>query len=267
MVAVADGTRLGVGRDEGFFLGGAIAMALVIVAGFSVQLAMGRSTFAAPALVHVHAVVFMGWVALYVLQNVFVSTGAMAWHRRLGWLATAWMAAMLVLGVAVTLAMVQRGHVPFFFRPLQFLIFNPASLFAFVGLTTAAILLRRRTDWHRRLHFCGMAMLLGPGFGRLLPMPLLAPFAWEATVAVSLLFPLAGALRDLRRNGRAHPAWGWGIAVMVGVLVLTEVVTYSPIGSAIYSAATAGSPGALAEPLQFPAPPGGALVTGRVGAN
>jgi hypothetical protein len=267
MASIADSRPIGAQRDEGFFLGGAVAMALVIVAGFSVQLAMGRSTFAAPLLVHVHAVVFMGWVALFVLQNAFVTAGAMTWHRRLGWLATAWMVAMLILGVSVTLAMVQRGHAPFFFRPLQFLIFNPLSLFAFVGLTTAAIVLRRQTDWHRRLHFCGMAMLLGPGFGRLLPMPLLTPWAWEATVAASLLFPLAGAVRDVRRRGQAHPAWGWGLAVMIGTLILTEVVTYSPVGPAIYRAATAGSPGALAQPLEFGAPPGGPLVTGRPEAN
>jgi hypothetical protein len=243
------------GRDEGFFLGGAVAMALVLVAGFSVQLAMGRSTFAAPLLVHAHAVVFMGWMVLNLLQNVFATTGRMDFHRRLGWLATGWIAAMLVLGVLVTVAMVRRGQVPFFFRPLQFLVFDPLALLSFAGLTTAAILLRGRTDWHRRLHFCAMSLLLGPGFGRLLPMPLLAPWAWEATLAVSAIFPLVGVARDLRRSGRAHPAWGWGLAVMAGYLLLTEAITYSPVGAALYRAAAAGSPGAAVAPLEFPAPP------------
>jgi hypothetical protein len=251
-------------RDEGFFLRGAIAMALVIAAGFSVQLAMGRSTFASPPLVHAHAIVFMGWVTLYLLQNIFVATGNMALHRRLGWLATGWIVAMLTLGWMVTVAMVRRGHVPFFFRPLQFLVFDPLSLLAFAGLTTTAILLRRRTDWHRRLHFCGMSMLLGPGFGRLLPMPLLAPWAWEATLAASLMFPVVGLVWDLRRSGRIHPAWRWGMATMVGTLILTEAITYSPVGAVFYRAVTAGYPGAAAPPLQFPAPPAGPLVTGRV---
>ena len=255
MAAIADGPSV-VRRDEGFFLGGAAAMALVLVAGFSVQLAMGRSTFAAPPIVHMHAVVFMGWVALYVSQNVFVATGKMAWHRRLGWLATVWMAAMLVLGVLVTLAMVRRGQAPFFFRPQQFLIFNPMTLLAFVGLTSAAIVLRRRTDWHRRLHFCGMAMLLGPGFGRLLPSPLFIPWAWEVTFAVGLLFPAAGAVADLRRDGKVHPAWLCGIAAMLAAFVLIEAITYSPFGGAIYQAAVAGFPGAEVPPLQFPPPPG-----------
>jgi hypothetical protein len=263
MASIAQPSPVPVSRDGGFFLGGAIAMTVVLVAGFSVQLAMGRSSFAAPPLLHAHAVVFMGWVGIYLLQNVFAVTGRQALHRQLGWVAAAWMIPMLVLGCAVTVAMLRRGGVPFFFKPLQFLVFDPVTLFAFAGLTTAAILMRRQTDWHRRLHFCAMAMLLGPGLGRLLPMPLLAPWAWEATMAATLLFPLAGVLADLRRDGRVHPAWGWGVATLVGVTLLVEAVTYSPVGDALYRAVVAGSPGEAVAPLALPPPPGGPQLTGR----
>lgn len=250
------------GHDR-FFVRGALLMALVIVAGFSLQFAMGRSTFVAPPLVHAHAIVFMGWIAIYGLQNAFVATDRIALHRRLGWIAAGWMVAMLVLGYLVTVAMVRRGQVPFFFRPIQFLMFDPGTLVAFVGLTTAAILLHRRTQWHRRLHFCGTTMLLGPGFGRLLPMPLLAPWAWEATFAATMLFPIVGMLADRRRDGRVHPAWLWGVGAMLGAFALIEGATYSPVGAALYRTATAGSPGAAVPGLSFPPPPAGPLLTGR----
>lgn len=256
MVAIAERPSAPIGRDGGFFLGGAIAMTLVLVAGFSVQLALGRSSFSAPLLVHAHAVVFMGWVGIYLLQNIFAATGRQGLHRRLGWIAAVWIVPMLVLGCAVTVAIARRGQVPFFFTPLQFLVFDPLSLFTFAGLTVAAIVMRRRTDWHRRLHFCAMAILLGPGFGRLLPMPLLAPWAWEATAVACLLFPLAGMVADLRRQGRVHPAWGWGVAATVGFVLLTEAITYSPVGQMLYRAVVAGSPGAAVAPLGFPPPPG-----------
>jgi hypothetical protein len=256
MAAIADRRITTPGRDDRFFLGSAIVMALVLVAGFSVQLAMGRSTFAAPFHVHAHAVVFMGWIGIYLLQNTFVATGHAALHRRLGWVAAAWTVLMLVTGFWVTLSIVQRGGVPFFFRPLQFLIFDPVSLLTFTGLTYAAIHLRRQTDWHRRLHFCAMAMLLGPGFGRLLPMPLLAPWAWEATLAACLAFPAAGMVADVRRDGRIHPAWFWGVGVLIGAALLIEAITYSAAGLAIYNAVTAGTPGATLGPLDFPSPPG-----------
>lgn len=250
-------------NDSRFFLRAAIAMAMVVVAGFSTQLAMGRSTFASPPLVHAHAIVFMGWVTIYVLQNVFVATDRMNLHRRLGWIGSGWIFAMLILGFAVTIAMVRRGQVPFFFRPLQFLVFDPMTLLAFVALTIAAIRLRRRTDWHRRLHFCGMALLLGPAFGRLLPMPLLAPWAWEASFAASLIFPIVAMRSDVKRSGQVHPAWRWGVGAMLAVMVLTEAITFSPLGDAIYRGVTAGSRGAGVAPLGFPPPPAGPLMTGR----
>jgi hypothetical protein len=70
-------------------------------------------------------------------------------------------------------------------------------------------------------------------------------------------------LSDLRRSGQVHPAWRWGILTMAGALLLIELVTYSPLGSAIYRGVTAGSPGAAVPPLEFAPPPVGKLRTGR----
>jgi len=249
--------------DDRFFVRGAIVMALTIFAAFTFQHAMGRSTFASPPLVHAHAIIFMGWVVIYLTQNLLIGTGRVDIHRKLGWIALGWIFPMVLLGCLVTLAMLRRGQVPFFFRPLQFLVFDPMTLFFFAGLTLAAVAMRRQTQWHRRLHFCGMSLLLGPAFGRLLPLPLLQPWAWEAAFAATLLFPAAGIIADLRRSGSVHPAWRYGIGAMLACLVLTEAITYSPLGTALYRMVTAGSPGAAVSPLGFPPPPAGPQVTGR----
>ena len=267
MATRADTLQRAATGDDRFFMVTALAMALVIVAGFSTQLAMGRSSFASPPLVHAHAIVFMGWVVLYVTQVALATSGSTALHRRLGWVGAGWIVAMVILGTAVTLAIVRRGQAPFFFQPLQFLVFDPLTVLAFAGLTIAAVRLRRRTDWHRRLHYCGMAMLLGPAFGRLLPMPLLAPWAWETTVAATLIFPAIGVTADIRRTGRAHPAWGWGIGTIVATLVIVEAITLSPVGDALYRSATAGSPGATVAPRAFPPPPGSDRITGHDAAT
>ena len=250
-------------NDDRFFVRGAIVMALTIVAGFSFQHAMGRSTFMSPPLVHAHAIVFMGWVAIYLAQNLLIGTGRVDIHRKLGWIALGWLFPMILLGCLVTLAMLRRGQVPFFFRPLQFLVFDPMTLFFFAGLTIAAVAMRRQTQWHRRLHFCGMSLLTMPAFGRLLPMPLLQPWAWEAAFAASMIFPIAGIVADLRRSGQVHPAWRYGIGAMLACFVLTEAITYSPVGTALYRVVTAGSPGASVPALEFAPPPGTALMTGR----
>lgn len=230
-------------------------MALVVFAGFSLQLAMGRSSFASPLIVHAHAIVFMGWVVLYVVQNALVARGSIALHRRLGWIGAGWIVAMVVLGTAVTVRLVRLGHAPFFFPPALFLVMNPLLILSFAGLTAAAIVQRRRTDWHRRLHYAGMALLLGPAFGRLLPMPLLIPYAYEVDFLAVLIFPIIGIVADWRRTGAVHPAWWWGLGVIVGSTVLTDAIAYSPVGTALYRAATAGSPGAALSPLEYPAFP------------
>jgi hypothetical protein len=257
MATVVQSAPIAPSGDDRFFVRGAIVIALTIVLAFWFNHAMGRSTFAAPPLVHAHAIVFMGWVAIYLTQNLLIGSGRVDIHRKLGWIAVGWIFPMVLLGCLVTLAVLRRGDVIFIFRPLQFLVFDPMTLFFFAGLTLSAVAMRRKTDWHRRLHFCGMSLLTMPAFGRLLPGPLLVPWAWEAAFAASLLFPIAGIVADLRRNGRVHPAWRVGIGAMLGCLVLTEAITYSPVGTALYRVVTAGSPGGAVPPLSFAPPPPG----------
>ena len=249
--------------DEKFFLKCAIVMALIIAAGFSFQLGMGRSTFASPIRVHIHALLFMGWMTIVLLQNILVSTGRIDLHRRLGWLAAGWMVAMVISGFFVTVVMVRNGVVPFFFRPLHFLVFDPMQVLTFAGLTIAAVVNRYRTDWHRRLHFAGMALLLGPAFGRLMPMPFLPPVAWEASFVDCLIVLGIFVALDSRRRGSVHPAWKWALGSWLAMFAVIEALTYSQPGLAIYHTVAAGYPGAKVDPLAFPPPPEGPLMTGR----
>lgn len=241
--------------DTKLFLWLAIAMASVIVFGFSLQLAMGRSTFAVPVYVHLHALIFFGWTTLFVLQTALISSGNRALHRRLGWVGAGWAAAVVLMGTLTTILSVRAGRTPFFFTPAYFIVMNPASALTFGGLTAAAILRRRDTGWHRRLLVCGMAELTGPGFGRFLPLPFVIPFAGWLVFAAILLFPIAGAIADRRRHGRVHPAWLVGMSVMAATQIVVTLVAASPLGGAIYRAATAGSPVANADPNSYPPPP------------
>src|SRR5690242_17882087 len=85
-----------------FFFTMACVMAASIVGGFAFNLAAGRSSFALPWVVHFHAWVMMGWVALYLAQNFLVFSDNVALHRRLGWLAVIWLPAVTVMGLLIT---------------------------------------------------------------------------------------------------------------------------------------------------------------------
>ena len=248
MATIAPGTADGIRDDRAFFLTMAVVMATILVAGFSLNLVMGRSSFALPPIYHLHAVVFMGWIGLYVVQNALVAGGSLRLHRRLGWLALGWIPAMVVLAVAVTLHAVRNHGGPPFFDMNEFLIANPMGILFFAGTALAAIHLRRRTDWHRRLMYVAMASITGPGFGRLLPLPFLIPWSWwiAAWVAPMVLI-LIGMAADLRRTGRVHRAWWWGAAAFTTMQVAADVIAYSPAGLALTRAVVAGTPGAARE--------------------
>lgn len=241
--------------DHRFYFIMAVIMAMVLVAGFSIQLAAGRSSFSAPWLVHLHGVIFFGWTFFYVLQTGLAASGSLALHRRLGWVGAGWAALLVVVGCTTVVAMVRQGRVPFMFTPLRFLLMDTLSVLTFAGLVAAAIVMRRRTEWHRRLIYCGMALLTGPGWGRILPIPFMIPYVDWAVFGAIMIFPVVGVIADLRRSGRVHPAWWVGILLMVNSQVDIGLIANSPAGLSLYKSVTAGSPGAAVAPLAYPPNP------------
>lgn len=245
-------------HDTRFFTIMVLVMALVIVAGFSFNLAMGRSSFAAPWPLHVHGVIFMGWLGLTAAQGLTIASGNVALHRQLGRLAYLWIPLMVAAGTLVIIVSARTTGGPFFFAQNEFFVSNLAGLLTFGGLALWSMRARRYSGWHRRLILVAMSILTGPGLGRLLPMPLFIPYAWPITNLLTLVFPLIGMIADWRRDGRVHPAWWWGVGIDVGVFAASMALAYSPLGYAITDWVIAGTPGA-ARPMAAFLPPGFAM--------
>ena len=255
MATIAAPDTAPVRANTRFFTIMAFVMVAIIVAGFSLNVAMGRSTFASPAAYHVHAFIFMGWLALYLAQHVTASTGQWPLHRRLGKLAYFWVPAMVAAGCTIMIVVARRTGGPFFFDVNEFLVSNLALLLCFGGIAFWALRRQRYTGWHRRLMLVGMAILTGPGLGRLLPMPLMIPNAWTITVALTFLFPVIGMVADLRRDGRIHPAYLWGTGIYALVFLASMAFAYSPAGFAFTEMVVAGTAGAE-RPMEAFLPPG-----------
>ena len=248
-------TQLRPAGDERFFLIASAAMVALIVAGFLTLYLRGISTFAAPWPVHVHAVAFMAWVGFFMLQVTLATTGRIDLHKRLGWIGAALMPVLLILGALILFRMMRNAAVPPFWNYAYFMVMNLMALVAFAALTIAAIRMRKETQWHRRLMFCGMAALVITPVNRLLPDAILVQYMSLISAAAILLFPLAGMGADWLRERRIHSAWLWGLGVLTVAGLATEVVGRSSWAGAAVGFITADSPGALVDPFARHLPP------------
>lgn len=166
-----------------------------------------------------------------------------------------WAIAMVIVGTFTTIWTVQKAGVPFFFLPAQFLVMNPLCVLLFVALLIGGVIMRRDRAWHPRLIICGMAAIMGPAFGRLLPAPLFMYSMLTMVFAGMVAFPLVGMIRDKLRYGRIHPAWLLGLASIVTLHVATETLGRSKLAAALYSRTVAGTPGEKVPALIHERPP------------
>jgi len=203
-------------------------------------------------LVATHAIVFLLWPPIFTAQMWSAAASLSPFHRLLGRIAATWVVAMVVLGALASRLMLRAGDTPFTFTPLQMLLSNNLTLLGFAGLTTAAIVLRKLTDWHARLHLGALAMLLQPAIARGLPTPIFMPYAVEATLGPAILVPAIGMVRDWIFYRRIHPAWCWCTGVFLIAFALVESLSSSTLGVQIYRLITAGSPGAGISPVVLP---------------
>ena len=102
---------------------------------------------------------------------------------------------------------------------------------------------------------CAMAILTGPGLGRILPLPLMIPHAWTITTLATAVFPVIGMIADKRATGRVHPAYLWGLGIYAAVFVLSLLLAHSEPGMAITRSVIADTPGEL-RPMEAFLPPG-----------
>jgi hypothetical protein len=228
-MATLANTRINpVTRDRMFFLVMSCVIAVTTVAGFSLQLAMGRSSFASPWWVHVHGVTFMLWLGIYVTQNLLVWSGNVALHRRLGIFAAYYIGWMVLVGLSVNTLAAINHRIPFFFETNVFLVMDWLTVLTFAGLTWAGVRMRGSPDWHRRLMLCGAIQIMTPGAARLLPLPFMGTWILWSVWAVMLVYIGVAMTYDVITRGKVHPAYFWGLGTITLSVALMRPIAFSP---------------------------------------
>ena len=195
------------------------------------SLLRGSATTSQPLLIHAHAAVFVGWLALFLTQTVLAAVGRVRAHRALGQ-AGIWYGVFLVLmGIwtavsrsAYHMRTSRSGEGLLFVALLDMAIFAP-----FFG---AAIVYRRQPQIHKRLMVVAATMLLVAAVGRFwfLPAP---PMDLLVSSAIWFSPVLLGMAHDWWTSRRVHPVYVLGLAAFVFRLASPAFVIGTPAWSSI----------------------------------
>ncbi len=191
----------------------ALLAAAIVAVGFArtFYLRQWLDTGTLPVRLYVHGAIMTAWYALLVNQALLVARRRMDLHRRFGVAAACVAAAIIVSGLWVAAGFVTRSREDP--QQLEFAAvvagFDICSLFAFAALVGAALVLRRRPDFHKRLMILASMSLLGPPLARIVPD--MSAF-WLTQLLIFLPVVIDTAL-----TRRLHPAFGWGAVLTTGV--------------------------------------------------
>jgi hypothetical protein len=167
---------------------------------------------------HVHGLVMTGWFALFLVQARLVAAGRTDIHRRLGAAGIVVAALVIGVGMATAIGAVRAGSTPNGIPPLVFLVLPTGEMVAFAALFAAAIALRKRAAWHKRLMLLASLSMLAPAMARM-PLDFVRAGGPPAFFAMVDLVLIACIAVDTLRNRRIHPAFVAGLAFIVLVQV------------------------------------------------
>jgi hypothetical protein len=220
--------------DRAFFTALSVANALIIVAGFGystyARIQLGDPRFGGPTLatlVRLHAAVATAWTVLLIVQTRLIAASRIRLHRRLGVVGGITAASVVGLGWVVAVTAVRRFAnaggsdetmaLRFFVLPCQ-------ELAVFTALVGAALWLRQRKDYHKRLILLGTIALIPAATTRpFLPGSL--PNTLMMFGLAEVMFVVALCVHDRRMSGHIHAATVWG-----GGLLLATALSRTLVG-------------------------------------
>jgi len=186
-----------------------------------------------PLIVHIHAVVFVAWLALFTAQILLVRASRVDLHKRLGVMGAGLAFVMCILGPATALTVDARAFAasgkPPVFAAVQF-----STMIGFAGLTAAALLLRGTPAAHKRLMLLGLVFLSTAGFARFLNGLVaehielsFAPRLLQIYFFTDVLI-LAAGVYDLIVRRRLHPAYMVGAVWCIAWQAIALTLLPSP---------------------------------------
>jgi hypothetical protein len=163
-------------------------------------------------IVHLHAAVYVGWLAIFLTQTVLAATGRVAAHMALGRIAIGYGVLVIVVGVLTAFArFALRVRADEAVAGGAQLLGPLLDMFVFAPMFAAAIYYRRQPEIHKRLMVVATTSLLIAAVGRMAFLPL-SPLLFHALWLAPILLAMA---HDLVRRRGLHPVYVLGLVVLV----------------------------------------------------
>jgi hypothetical protein len=233
MTAIEAGRPAVKGSARRFYTVMAATIAVVVAAGFGPSYTSSLAPPGLPWWVHLHGAAMTAWITLFAVQAWLVGRRDLKLHRNLGFGGLALAVAIVPLGFATTMLCARRGATPPFFTPAQMMADDMVDVLVFLALVSAAVVLRRRGEWHKRLLLCATVLLSWPAMGRLVghwghSLAAVIP----VSTALLLALALVGPIYDFVTRRTVHPAYAWGIgAIVLAQLVHTLLAASAPMAA------------------------------------
>lgn len=193
-------------------------VALLIVVAFFRSF-YGRSLFdlpPLPTLYVLHGIVFTAWLVLFVVQTRFIAARNIATHKKMGVAGAALALAIIVIGVMTALHSAATPQPrPLGMTPSQFSIVALTSITLFAICIGAAISLRRKPEYHRRLMVLAMISVLGPPVARLIMLFHAGSHFLVIQTGVPALLLSWCLINDWRKQRIIHPLYAIGGTLIV----------------------------------------------------
>jgi hypothetical protein len=203
-----------------FYVALSVLMTMLVGIGFwpSYYGPLMRGAAEAPVVLHVHGVIYVGWLALLIVQAILAARGRIRAHRSLGAVgigygAIVWLVGILVSFVAPVMH-VNAGEWTIdeaaAFLPIPF-----GDMLLFGGFLAAAAAYRHRPEVHKRLMLLATVAIVFAAVFRLQAAGLPTP----AAIALWFVPVLLGIAYDALTRGQVHPVYWIGAAAMALALL------------------------------------------------
>ena len=181
-----------------FYIAVTIALIAMVVRGFWPSYfgpLLLSGSVARPWIVHVHGVIFVGWLALLLAQVSLVAAGRVRLHRRVGSFGIAYGVLVLAFGLVVTFAApvlhVRAGEWTVD-RAAGFILLPLVDMILFAGFFGAAVRYRRTPEVHKRLILAATIALAFAGAARMsFVSPIVFLLVWLSPLLAAMAFDLA----------------------------------------------------------------------------